>query len=172
MPFSKTSEKNEKSEMRARFIVDTNVGKLARWLRMMGYDTLFINPIDDEGLIAVGLKEKRVLLTKDTQIMMRRVVTSGRLKALLIKDDDSKAQLRYVVEAMRLNRNRQFTLCLECNEPLVPRNKEEVQELVPPYVFQTQSKFVECPSCHRIYWRGTHWQRMKRELDTLMEVEE
>jgi len=158
--------------MRARFIVDTNAGKLARWLRMMGYDTLFINEIDDAGLIAIGLKENRVLLTKDTQITMRRVVTSGRLKALLIKDDDSKAQVRYVVEAMRLNRNRQFTRCLECNEPLVPRSKEEVQELVPPYVFKTQSQFVECPCCHRIYWRGTHWQRMRQELETLMEAKE
>lgn len=152
--------------------MDTNAGKLARWLRIIGYDTLFINEIDDEGLIAIGLKEKRVLLTRDTQIMMRRVVTSGRLKALFIKDDDSKAQLRYVVETMRLNRKRQFTRCLECNEPLVPRSKEEVRELVPPYVFKTQSQFVECPSCHRIYWRGTHWQRMKRELETFTEVEE
>jgi len=158
--------------MRARFIVDTNAGKLARWLRIMGYDTLFINDIDDEGLIAIGLKEKRVLLTKDTQIMRRRVVTSGRLKALLIIDDDSKAQLHYVVEAMRLNQKRQFTICLECNETLVPRIKEEVRELVPPYVFRTQSRFVECPSCHRIYWRGTHWQRMKQELEMLVEVEE
>ena len=158
--------------MRARFIVDTNAGKLARWLRIMGYDTLFINDIDDEGLIAIGLKEKRVLLTKDTQIMRRRVVTSGRLKALLIIDDDSKAQLHYVVEAMRLNQKRQFTICLECNEPLVSRIKEEVRELVPPYVFRTQSRFVECPSCHRIYWRGTHWQRMKQELEMLVEVED
>jgi len=158
--------------MRARFIVDTNAGKLARWLRIMGYDTLFINDIDDEGLIAIGLKEKRVLLTKDTQIMRRRVVTSGRLKALLIIDDDSKAQLHYVVEAMRLNQKRQFTICLECNQTLVPRIKEEVRELVPPYVFRTQSRFVECPSCHRIYWRGTHWQRMKQELEMLVEVEE
>ena len=62
----------------------------------------------------------------------------------------------------------QFTRCLECNQPLVHRRKEEVRELVPPYVFQTQSQYVQCPSCHRIYWRGTHWQRMKRELDTLM----
>ena len=158
--------------MRARFIVDTNAGKLARWLRIMGYDTLFINDIDDEGLIAIGLKEKRVLLTKDTQIMRRRVVTSGRLKALLIIDDDSKAQLHYVVEAMRLNQKRQFTICLESNQTLVPRIKEEVRELVPPYVFRTQSRFVECPSCHRIYWRGTHWQRMKQELEMLVEVEE
>lgn len=154
--------------MRARFIVDTNVGKLARWLRMMGYDALFINPIDDEGLIAIALKEKRVLLTKDTQIMLRRVVTSGKLKALLIEDDDPKAQLRFVIEAMKLNRNRQFSLCLECNEPLIPKSKEEVRDLVPHYVFQTQSQYFQCPACHRVYWQGTHWQRMKRELEMLI----
>ena len=167
MSSSETNEKNEK-----RFIVDTNVGKLARWLRMMGYDTLFINPIDDEGLIAIGLKENRVVLTKDTQIMMRRVVTSGKLKVVLIEGDDPKDQLRQVAWTMRLNQERKFTLCLECNEPLVPRSKEEVRESVPPYVFKTQSQFVECPSCHRIYWRGTHWQRMKGELETLTEAEE
>jgi len=159
--------------MRARFVVDTNVGKLARWLRLMGYDALFINPIDDDRLIAFALKENRVLLTKDTRIMLRRVVTSGKLKALLIEDDDPKAQLRYVIAAMKLNFNRQFTICLECNEPLVPRSKEDVRDLVPPYVFQTQSQYFQCPACHRIYWRGTHWQRMKRELETLTEgVEE
>lgn len=158
--------------MRASFIVDTNVGKLARWLRILGYDTLFINDIDDEGLIAIGLKEKRVLLTKDTQIMLRRVITSGRLKALLIEDDNPKDQLQQVVRAMKLDRKRQFTLCLECNEPLVPRSKDEIQDLVPPYVFKTQSHYFQCPACLRIYWRGTHWQRMKRELETLMGAEE
>lgn len=158
--------------MRASFIVDTNVGKLARWLRMLGYDTLFINNIDDEELIAIGLKEKRVLLTKDTQIMLRRVVTSGRLKALLIQSDDVKAQLLQVVRAMKLDQERKFTLCLECNEPLVPRSKDQVQDLVPPYVFKTQSNYYQCPSCQRVYWRGTHWQRMKQEVETLMGAEE
>ncbi|MBA7637412.1 hypothetical protein ES703_45056 [subsurface metagenome] len=158
--------------MRASFIVDTNVGKLARWLRMLGYDTLFINNIDDEELIAIGLKEKRVLLTKDTQIMLRRVVISDRLKAILIQSDDVKAQLLQVVRAMKLDQERKFTLCLECNEPLVPKRKDEVQELVPPYVFKTQSNYYQCPSCQRIYWRGTHWQRMKQEVETLMGAEE
>lgn len=158
--------------MRASFIVDTNVGKLARWLRMLGYDTLFINNIDDEELIAIGLKEKRVLLTKDTQIMLRRVVISDRLKAILIQSDDVKAQLLQVVRAMKLDQERKFTLCLECNEPLVPKRKDEVQELVPPYVFKTQSQYFQCPSCQRVYWRGTHWQRMKQEVETLMGAEE
>ncbi len=158
--------------MRASFIVDTNVGKLARWLRMLGYDTLFINNIDDEELIAIGLKEKRVLLTKDTQIMLRRVVISDRLKAILIQSDDVKAQLLQVVRAMKLDQERKFTLCLECNEPLVPKRKDEVQELVPPYVFKTQSNYYQCPSCQRVYWRGTHWHRMKQEVETLMGAEE
>ena len=155
--------------MRAKFIVDTNVGKLARWLRVMGYDTLFINPIDDEGLIRIALKEKRVILTKDTQIMLRRVVTSGKLQVILIESDDHKGQLRQVAQTMKLDQERQFTRCLECNEPLVRRSKEDVRDLVPPYVFQTQSQYFQCPACDRIYWRGTHWQRMKRELETLLE---
>jgi hypothetical protein len=159
--------------MRPRFIVDTNVGRLARWLRMMGYDALFINDIDDRQLVAIGLKERRVVLTRDTQIMQRRVVTSGELEALLVRGDDPKDQLRQVVREMNLDcEERQFTRCLECNQPLVRRRKEEVKDLVPPYVFRTQSRFVECPSCHRIYWRGTHWQRMKQEVETLMGAEE
>jgi len=159
--------------MRSRFIVDANVGRLARWLRIMGYDALFINDIDDRQLVAIGLKERRVVLTRDTQIMQRRVVNNGRLEALLIRGDDTRDQLRQVVKAVNLDcEERQFTRCLECNQPLTRRRKEEVKDLVPPYVFQTQSRFVECPSCHRVYWRGTHWQRMKSELETLMEETE
>jgi len=159
--------------MRPRFIVDANVGRLARWLRIMGYDALFINDIDDRQLVAIGLKERRVVLTRDTQIMQRRVVNNGRLEALLIRGDDTRDQLRQVVKAVNLDcEERQFTRCLECNQPLTRRRKEEVKDLVPPYVFQTQSRFVECPSCHRVYWRGTHWQRMKSELETLMEETE
>ena len=157
--------------MRARFIVDTNVGKLARWLRMLGYDTLFINDIDDEELIAIGLREKRVLLTKDTQIMLRRVVTSGRLNSLLIEYDNPKDQLRQVARTLNLDQERKFTRCLECNELLVPRSKGEVQDLVPPYVFKTQSNYYQCPTCHRVYWRATHWQRMNRELEAIMGAE-
>lgn len=156
--------------MRPKFIVDANVGKLARWLRMMGYDTLFINDIDDQRLVDIGLREKRVVLTKDTQVMRRRVVASGRLEAILIRDDDVKTQLRQVVDMLKLNRTRQFSRCLECNEPLMTRTRGEVRELVPPYVFKTQSQYVQCPACHRVYWRGTHWQRMNHELELFAEV--
>lgn len=154
--------------MEISFIADSNVGKLARWLRMMGYDTLFFNNIDDSRLIHVALKERRVILTKDTQIIRRRIATSGQLKVILIESDDSKEQLRQVVKELGLDCCfRQFTRCLECNQSLIPRSKEEVKELVPPFVFQTQTQYMQCPSCLRLYWQGTHWQRMKRELEKL-----
>ena len=159
------------NESRPKFIVDANVGKLARWLRMLGYDTIFMSDIDDGVFVDIGLKEERVLLTKDTQIMLRRPVTSGKVRALLTSEDDPKEQMRQVITEMKLDREREFTLCLECNVPLVPRSKDEVQDLVPPYVFKTQSQYYQCPGCRRIYWRGTHWEHMNRELEMLMEVE-
>ncbi len=154
--------------MEPKFIVDSNAGKLARWLRMMGYDALFFNNIDDAHLIDLALKGGRVVLTKDTQIVKRRVATNGQLKVVLTPDDDPKQQLRQVVKELKLDcRLGQFTRCLECNQSLVTRSKEEVKELVPPYVFRTQTQYMQCPACLRVYWRGTHWQRMKEELEGL-----
>jgi len=155
--------------MGIKFIVDNNVGKLVKWLRIMGYDTLFFGGSSDSGMIAIALNEDRVILTRDTQIMKRRVVTSGQLKAILITSDEPERQMRQVIDTLNLNcQFRPFTLCLECNQPLVERSKEQVKDLVPPYVFQTQSQYVECPACHRIYWRGTHWQAMTKKLKKFM----
>jgi len=152
-----------------RFIVDNNVGKLVKWLRIMGYDTLFFGGSSDSSMITIALNEDRVILTRDTQIMKRRVVTSGQLKAILITSDEPERQMRQVIDTLHLNcQFRPFTLCLECNQPLVERSKEQVKDLVPPYVFQTQSQYVECPACHRIYWRGTHWQAMTKKLKKFM----
>ncbi len=149
-----------------KFIVDSNVGKLAKRLRMMGYDTLFFSGSDDAHMIADALTEGRVILTRDTQIMRRRVVTSGQLKVILIEGDKPEQQIQQVIETLQLDcQFRPFAICLECNQPLVARNKQQVRDRVPPYVFQTQSQYMECPACHRIYWRGTHWQDMTRRIE-------
>jgi len=153
---------------RDRFIVDANVGKLARWLRMLGYDTLFSSDIDDSELVRIGLREKRVIVTRDTQIMRRRVVADGRARAILITDDDPRTQFRYLAEKLHLDREMQFTRCLECNRLLDRRSKAEVEGLVPPYVFKTQDQYYQCPGCQRIYWRATHWRHMTQELDELI----
>ena len=151
-----------------RFIVDHNVGKLAKWLRLMGYDSLFFDGSDDSHMVARALAEGRVILTRDTEIMKRRVITSGRIKAVLINSDDPERQMQQLMDTLDLNRQfRPFTLCLECNQPLLERSREEVKDLVPPYVYKTQRQYMECPACHRIYWRGTHWEAMSRMLETL-----
>ena len=146
-------------------MVDHNVGKLAKWLRIMGYNTLFFNGSNDSRMIAIALAEERVVLTKDTQIMERRVVTNGRLKAILIQSDEPKLQMHQVIDSLHLDcQFKPFSICLECNQPLLEKSKQQVKDLVPPYVFQTQNQYMECPTCHRIYWRGTHWQAMTKKL--------
>jgi len=135
----------------------------------MGYDTLFFDGINDSRMIATALAEGRVTLTRDTQIMKRRVVTSGQLKAILIKGDEPELQMHQVIASLNLDcQFRTFTICLECNQLLVERSKRQVKDLVPPYVFQTQNQYMECPACHRIYWRGTHWQTMTKKLKKFM----
>ncbi len=154
--------------MEISFIVDSNAGKLARWLRMMGYDTLFFRDIDDGELVDMALREGRVLLTRDTQIARRRVAVNGDLRVIVPRDDDPKRQLLQVMRELRLDRREtEFTRCLECNRPLAPRTRDDVRGLVPPYVFRTQSQYTQCPSCGRVYWHGTHWQRMKQALEEI-----
>ncbi len=154
----------------ARFIVDHNVGKLAKWLRMMGYDTLFFNGSDDSTMIATALAEERIILTRDTGIVKRRLVTSGKLKAILPVSDEPLLQMKHVIAALNLDIYfKPFSVCLECNRVLVEKNKEQVKEKVPPYVLKTRNQYMECPACHRIYWRGTHWQAMNKKLAIFLE---
>jgi len=151
-----------------KFIVDHNVGKLARWLRLMGYDARFFDGDDDSELVAIAKAEGRVILSRDTRIMERRLITGGQIKAVLIDSDQPERQIRQVMDTLGLgSRFKPFTICLECNQPLVERGKDEVAELVPPYVFKTQNYFMQCPNCRRIYWRGTHWQSMIKKLEKL-----
>ncbi|MFO8102178.1 MAG: Mut7-C RNAse domain-containing protein [Dehalococcoidia bacterium] len=154
--------------MKPGFVADVNVGRLARRLRMLGYDTLFINGADDDELIRIALREGRILLTRDTGITTRRVVTTGKIKALLVESDDVTDQLWQVVKALNLGpESEPFSICIECNVPLIPKEKDEVRDLVPPHVFKTHSQFVQCPQCKRVFWRGTHWEKMMREMEAL-----
>jgi len=154
--------------MEIKFIADNNVSKLARWLRLIGYDTLLFKEKDDGQMIKMALNENRVILTKDTQFMKRRLVTNGTLKTINIKQDDPKLQVHEVIKTLNLNYHfKPFSLCLECNQVLIARGKEDVKSLIPAHVFETQTQYTECPACHRIYWPGTHWQAMVKKLQDL-----
>lgn len=153
---------------KAKFIVDHNVGKLTKLLRLIGFDTLFFDGPDDADMLATALAEERVVLTRDTQIMKRGVVVNGKVRAILIEDDKAENQMKQTMGSLHLNDQIEpFTLCLECNRALKEINREDVKDRVPPYVFKTQSQYMECPNCRRIYWRGTHWQAMVKRLERL-----
>lgn len=139
---------------------------------MMGYDALFFNGSDDAGMITTALAGDRVILTRDTGILQRRLVTSGRLKAILINSDRVDVQMKQVIDTLNLDIHyKPFTICLECNQPLAEISREQVKERVPPYVFKTQQQYMECPACQRIYWRGTHWRAMNSRLEKLLQYQ-
>ena len=150
-----------------RFLADSNVGRLARWLRAYGYDAVYASQMDDRQLIARALAEGRVLLTRDADLTQRRVVARGTVRAVLLGSDRVGDQLRQVVGELGLAGGRQLTRCLECNVELEPRPKADVSDRLPPYVRATQTRFSECPQCHRVYWPGTHWARMRERLAAL-----
>jgi uncharacterized protein with PIN domain len=135
---------------------------------MMGFDSLFFTGEDDSSMVQQALAEGRVVLTRDTEIVKRRVISAGRLKAVLFRSEMPEQQMRQLLAEFDLTgQARPFTLCLECNQPLVERSRDDVKDRVPPYVFTAQTRYEECPSCHRIYWQGTHWEAMQRKLELL-----
>ena len=152
-----------------RFVVDVNVGRLAKWLRVMGYDTVFPRETGDNELVRIALREDRVLVTRDTGIARRRAVRLGQMRVVRIEDDDFRSQLRQLVRDLNLNPARGFSRCVRCNQPLNPIAKQDAAPRLPSYVLQTHCQFMECPQCRRLYWRGTHWSNMTLELDRVYE---
>jgi len=157
----------ENEEVPPKFIADHMLGRLARWLRILGYDTLFAadsaagagQALDDAVIARLAQAEDRWLLTRDRQLLRRRG-----LRGLLIEAENVEAQLAQVVRACGLTSQRLFTRCLVCNALLEEIAKSAVAGLVPPYVYRTQAQFRRCPACGRIYWRGTHWRAMSEKL--------
>ena len=143
-----------------RFVVDSMLGRLAKWLRALGYDTAYPSSMNDDELTCLAQQEGRVLLTRDNQLARRKGV-----RALLVKSDYLEEQVRQVIGELHLSPNREALLrCLVCNEPLEEVDKATLEGVVPPYVWQTQEQFRRCPRCGRVYWRGTHWRRMRGKI--------
>jgi len=143
-----------------RFIADAHLGGLARLLRMLGFDTVYSNCYRDEQIRALAQVEQRVILTRDRELLKCRDVTHGCFVHAL----RPQAQLREIVDRLQLGASaRPLTLCLQCNVPLLPINKSAIVDRLPARVEQMHERFCWCESCNRVYWEGSHWQRM-REL--------
>jgi uncharacterized protein with PIN domain len=108
-----------------------------------------------------------VVLTRDRDLTRRRVVVSGQLTAVLLRDDQVAEQVRQVVRELGLEPGRPLSRCLECNLELEPKTPAEVAALVPAYVRATQTAYSRCPGCGRVYWAGTHWRRMREAMAEL-----
>jgi len=147
-----------------KFICDDNLGRLARWLRTLGYDTLFFDPIVDGELISIALKENRVVLSRDTHLSRFKLKLGERL--LLIESDKHLEQLKQVIEhfKLRTDKNLLFSRCLICNSVLEKVEKEMIKDRLYPHVYRTQDNFVHCPKCNRIFWPATHVEKMTKTL--------
>lgn len=142
------------------FIADRMLGRLARWLRVLGRDVTYSPDLSGAGLVRAARREGRLILTRDRALARRNPPPY-----LMIESDRYRAQLRQVIDACRLDpRKDAFTRCVECNTALEPIDKALVEDRVPPYVFATQEKFSFCRGCRRVYWPATHQERMAAEL--------
>jgi hypothetical protein len=152
--------------METRFIADAMLGKLARWMRVLGCDVEYFPSIGDRELVELAAGSGRLILTRDTLLVRRR---GARSNHFFVEGDDFRSQLRQVVERFAIDPSALFlTRCLACNTLLAEIGKGAVRERVPPYIHETQAEFRICPTCGRIYWQGTHRERMAREIAEIL----
>jgi len=142
-----------------RLIVDAMLGRLARWLRLMGYDAAYWRDGSDEALIAAAKAAGRLIVTRDRALARRRGV-----RALLIVSEALDAQLAEARRALGGD-PKPFTRCSECNGALVDLPYAAARDLAPAYVWQTQTRFRRCSDCGRVYWQGTHWPALHERLE-------
>jgi uncharacterized protein with PIN domain len=142
-----------------RFVADAHLGTLARYLRLLGFDTRYDTGIQDGELARLTSRERRILLTRDVGLLKRKAVERGHW----LRATDPERQIEEVVDAIQLARLlRPFTRCMSCNGRLAPVTRARVNGLVPPRVYSRFRAFARCGACKRIYWRGTHYARLQR----------
>lgn len=143
------------------FVCDTMLGKLARWLRILGYDTVYANE-SDNGLMMIAKGEERILLTRDEEL-------AGRSGGFLIKKSSVDDQLKELLDAglIEVKENRMLTRCPLCNSVLEPVDKESVRGRVPERSFENSDRFWYCEHCDKYYWVGKHWTDIKERVERI-----
>jgi len=149
-----------------RFVVDTHLGRLAAYLRILGFDSLYRNDYQDEDLAQISRDEERILLTRDRGLLKRSVVTRG----FFVREAHPRQQLLEVLRRFDLSGSiAAFRRCVHCNTLLEPASKELITERLPPKTRRYYNEFRICPGCRRIYWKGSHYQRMQGLIERIIE---
>ena len=151
---------------RTRFVLDTHLGKLARYLRLLGFDTLYGNTWNDEKLAKISATgEKRILLTRDHGLLKRKQITHG----YFVRNDKPNLQVKEILLRFSLHQKVQpFTRCTRCNGLIQSVETDQVIERLPSGVKATINEFSACENCKRIYWQGSHYERMQRIIEDLL----
>ncbi len=146
-----------------QFLCDRMLGTLAKWLRILGHDAAYARDGDDAALLERAAGEERILLTRDKELADRTD------SAVLIESTELEEQLRRVVAAcgVALREDAMLTRCTLCNREVVSVDKAAVEDMVPDHAYRTHERFWRCPSCGRVYWKGTHWDNMRRFIRRL-----
>ena len=148
-----------------KFLVDRMLGKMAKELRMLGYDTIYYRGEDAHQMIQLARLEGRVIVTRDTKVLPKRPED----RVIRVTEDNPFLQLRELIERgyISLNDKHLFSRCLLCNAPIDEIPREEAEGKVPDFILYQQRTFYRCPQCGRIYWQGSHQGNMQKKIDRL-----
>lgn len=151
-----------------RFVLDVHLGKLAGYLRMLGFDSQYANSSTDPELVRIASDEQRVLLTRDRGLLMHAAVTRG----YWLRQTESRRQAAEILRRFDLGASVcPFTRCIACNVLLHPAARAEVLDRIPPRTAELHDEFRRCSGCGRVYWRGSHYRRMRRWIEELLQFD-
>jgi len=149
-----------------KFLCDQMLGTLAKWLRILGFDTYFANQvIKDIELLEIAKKEERILITRDKELVQR--CKKRQIKFISISSIDLDEQLKTTLKNIKINQDQILTRCTVCNSILEEIDKEKVKGEVPEKVFQYKEKFWFCKNCKKYYWHGSHFDKMISKIKDL-----
>ena len=153
-----------------KFIVDGMLGKLTRWLRMLGHNVKYSNKLDDAQLIAIAKREKRVLLTRDLELYQQ--ATAKGVQAFYVDGKTEAERLAQLAKkfGISLEIDMAVSRCPKCNAQVKPTSKENVKDKVEETTFAYYNEFWQCPKCGQVYWQGAHWKRIRKTLETAKEL--
>ncbi len=148
-----------------KFVADCMLGKLAKWLKILGFDTAYFSKIEDDDLLIVAQNESRILLTRDNGLIER----SKNIHSLFIDSEKWTEQIQQVLKEFNLKKKiKSNSRCIQCNTVLKPLQKEQSQNLVTPFVYNNADVFSLCPECGRVFWKGTHHSDMEKKITKIL----
>lgn len=149
-----------------KYLCDQMLGTLAKWLRIYGFDTFYANSeINDSQLIDISKKQKRILITRDKNLL--QMARKEKLKFIEIDTTDINKQINKVINKLKIKQSSILSRCILCNTKIEEIKKDKIKNKVPKRVFEKNEKFWFCPKCKKIYWKGSHYENMIEKIDFL-----